>query len=92
MGFFPSTKLPPYLQAYHIAVSSEEAYLTRSTKQNKIKPIPARTKVFDNSFFPSILRDSKLNDKIRIIESINDLKYHFLTLLGLRNFVFGKSG
>ena len=39
------------LQTYHIAVS-EGAYLTRSTTQNKIKPIPARTKIFENSFFP----------------------------------------
>ena len=37
--------LPSYLQTYHNTVS-EGAYLTRSTAQNKIKPIPARTKVF----------------------------------------------
>ena len=39
-----------YLQTYHNAVS-EVAYLTRSRTQNKFKPIPARTKVFENSFF-----------------------------------------
>ena len=42
--------LPPYLQENHNAVS-EGAYLTHSTTQNKIKPILARTKVFENSFF-----------------------------------------
>ena len=31
--------LPSYLQTYHNAVSTG-AYLTRSTTQNKIKPIP----------------------------------------------------
>ena len=46
--------LPSYLQTYHNAVS-EGAYLTRSTTQNKIKPIPARTKVFENSFFRIVL-------------------------------------
>ena len=39
--------LPSCLQSYHNAVS-EGAYLTRSTTQNKIKPIPAKTKVFEN--------------------------------------------
>ena len=42
--------LPSYLQTYHKAVS-ERTYLTRSATQNKIKPIPARTKVTENSFF-----------------------------------------
>ena len=37
---------PPYLQTYHNAVS-EGAYLSRSTTHKKIKPIPARTKVFE---------------------------------------------
>ena len=56
--------LPSSLQTYHNAVS-EGAYLTRSTTQNKIKPIPARTKVFENSFFPYCIKEwSKLNDKI----------------------------
>ena len=45
-----------YLHTYHNAVS-EGAYLTRSTIQNKIKPIPARTKVFGNSFFHIVLRN-----------------------------------
>ena len=66
--------LPSYFQTYHNAVS-EEAYLTRSTTQNKIKPIPARTKMFENSFFPYCIKEwSKLNDKIRNIESINKFK------------------
>ena len=66
--------LPSYLQTYHNAVS-EGAYLTRSATQNKIEPIPARTKVFENSFFPYCIREwSKLSDKIRNIESINKFK------------------
>ena len=65
--------LPSYLQTYHNAVS-EGAYLTRSTTQNKIKPIPARTN--ENSFFPNCIKKwSKLNDKIRNIESINKFKH-----------------
>ena len=39
--------LPSCRQTYHNAVS-EGAYLTCSTMQNKIKPIPARNKVFEN--------------------------------------------
>ena len=39
--------LPSCLQTYHNAVS-EGAYLTCSTMQNKIKPIPAKNKVFEN--------------------------------------------
>ena len=48
--------LPSYLQTYHNVVS-EGAYLTGSTTQNKIKPIPARTKVFENSFFPHCIKE-----------------------------------
>ena len=61
--------LPSYLQTYHNAVS-EEAYLTRSPSHNKLKPIPARTKVFENSFFRYCITEwSKLNDKIRNIKN-----------------------
>ena len=57
-------------------------YLTRSTTQNKIKPIPARTKVFENSFFPYCIEEwSKLNDKIRNIESINKFKVTILNFI-----------
>ena len=49
--------LPSYLQSYHNAFS-EGAYLTRSTTQNKMKPIPAKTKVFENSFFPYCIIES----------------------------------
>ena len=73
--------LPSYLPTNHNAVS-EGAYLTRSTTQNKIKPISARTKVFENSFFPYCIKEwSKLNDKIRNIKSINKFKVtiiHFI--------------
>ena len=51
---------------------SEGAYLTHLTTQNKIKPIPARTKVLENSFFPYYIEEwSKHNDKIRNIKPIN---------------------
>ena len=73
--------LPCYLQTYHNAVS-ERAYLTRSTTQNKIKPIPARTKVFENSFFLYCINEwSKLHDKIRNIESINKFKVAILNFI-----------
>ena len=49
--------LSTYLQTYHNAIS-EGAHQTRSTMQNKIKPIPARTKVFENSFFYAVLRNA----------------------------------
>ena len=70
--------LPYYLQTCHSAVS-EGAYLTRSTTQNKIKLILARTKVFGNSFFPLCIKEwSKLNDKIRNTKSINKFKVTIL--------------
>ena len=73
--------LPSYLQTYHNAVS-EGAYLTCSTTQNKVKPIPARTKVFESSFFPYCIKEwSKLNDKIRNIESINKFKVTILNFI-----------
>ena len=77
--------LPSYLQTYH-NVFRERVYLTSSITQNKIKPINARTKVFENSFFPCCIKEwSKLNDKIRNIESINKSK---LTIL---NFIRSKA-
>ena len=62
--------LPFYLQTYHNHNAvSEGASITCSTTQNGIKPIPARTKVFENWFFPYSIKDwSKVNDKIRNIE------------------------
>ena len=39
--------LPSYLQTWHNNAVSEEAYLTR-LPTHKIKPIPARMKVFEN--------------------------------------------
>ena len=48
--------LPSYLQTYHNAVS-EGVYLTRSTTQKKFKPIPARTKVIENSVFPYCIKE-----------------------------------
>ena len=48
------TILPSRLHIYHNAVS-EGAYLTRSTTENKIRPIPAKTKDFEN--FRIVLRN-----------------------------------
>ena len=73
--------LPSYFQTYHNAVS-EGAYLTLSTTQNKIKPIHARIKVIENSFFPYCIKEwSNLNDKIRSIESINKFKVTILNFI-----------
>ena len=50
--------------------------------QNKIKPITARTKVFQNSFFPYCIKEwSKLDDKIRNIESTNKFKVTILNFI-----------
>ena len=47
-----------------------------------MKPIPARTKVSENSFFPYCIKEwSKLNDKIRNIESINKFKVAILNFI-----------
>ena len=60
-----------HLQTYHNAVS-DRAYQTRSTTQNKIKPIPSKTKVFENSFFLYCIKEwSKINNKIKDMKSIN---------------------
>ena len=48
--------LPPYLLTYRNG-ANQGAYLACSTTQNKIKPIPARTKVFKNSFFPHCIKN-----------------------------------
>ena len=73
--------LPSYLHTYHNA-NSEGAYLTRLTTQNKIKPILARTKVFENSFFRYCIKEwSKLNDKIRNINYSDELKVTILNFI-----------
>ena len=72
--------LPSYLQTYHNAIS-EGAYLTHS-QHNKIGSIPARTKVFESSFSPYCIKEwSKLNDKIRNIESINKFNVTILSFI-----------
>ena len=78
--FFKITQefLPSDLQTNLNAVSEGE-YLVRSTKQNKMKPIAARTKVFQSSFFPYFIEEiSKSNDKVRNIDSINKFKVTIL--------------
>ena len=73
--------LPSYLKIYHNAVS-EGAHIIRSTTQNKIKPIPATTKVFENSFFRYCIKEwSKLNGKIRNIKPINKFKVTILNFI-----------
>ena len=73
-----SALLKSYIQTYHNAVS-EGAYLTHSTAQDKVKPIPTRTKWFENSFFPYYIKEwSKHNDKIRNIKSITKFKVTIL--------------
>ena len=73
--------LPSYLQAYHNAFTGG-AYLTHSKAQNRIKPISARAKLFENSFFPYCIKKwGSLNDKIRNIESINEFKVAILNFI-----------
>ena len=73
--------LPSYLHTYHKTVS-EGVYLTRSTTQNKIKPILARIKLFENLFFLYCIKEwSKLNDKIRNIKPINKFKVTILNFI-----------
>ena len=57
--------VPSYLQTYHNVVS-EEAYLTRSTTQNKIEPNPARTKEFENSFCVCIALRNGVNSTTKL--------------------------
>ena len=54
VGSFYHTKL--YRDSYLNAVSGG-TYLTRLTTQNKIEPIPVRTKVSENSFFPYCIKE-----------------------------------
>ena len=57
--------------------------MNRSKTKNKIKPIPVRNKVFENSFsfFPYCLKEqSKLNEKAINIESINKFKVKILNV------------
>ena len=78
-GFFSSTKL--YRDSYHLTFI-QGAYLTRLTTQNRIKQIPARAKVFENSFSPYCIKEwSKLSDKIRNIKSINKFKVTILNFI-----------
>ena len=73
--------LPSYLQTYHKPVR-DGAYITLSTTQNKIKQIPARSKISENSFFPYCIKEwNKLNDKIRNIKSINKFKVTILNFI-----------
>ena len=44
--------LPSYLKDDLIPCNSLRTYLTRSSTQKRIKTFPARTKVFESSFFP----------------------------------------
>ena len=79
--FYKIITLPSYLQTYHKPVS-EGAYITRSTTQNKIKQIPARSEIFENSFFPYCIKEwNELNDKIRNIKSINKFKVTILNFI-----------
>ena len=81
--------LPSYLQTYQNAFS-ERTYIIRSTTQNEFKPISARTKLFENSFFPYCIKEwSQLNDKFRNIKSINKFKVTILNFIRLKgNSVF----
>ena len=73
--------LPSYFQTYYNAFS-EGAHLTCSITKNKFKPIPAETKIFENSFFPYYFKEwRKFNDKIRNMKSINKFKVIILNFI-----------
>ena len=66
--------LSSYLHTYHNAVS-EGAYLTHSTTQDKSKTILARTKIFENSFFPYCIKEwSNSTTKLEMLNQLINLK------------------
>ena len=67
--------LPPYLKDYLIPCDNLRTYLTRSSTQKRIKTLPARTKIFESSFFPHCDEAwGNLSEELRNINSINTFK------------------
>ena len=80
--------LPPsYLKNYLIPCDNLRIYLTRSSTQ---KTFPARTKIFESSFFPHCAEAwENLSEELRNINSINTFKASILNFITPReNSVF----
>ena len=67
--------LPSYLKNYLIPCDNLRTYLTRSSTQNRIKTFPARTKIFEPSFFPHCAEEwGNIIEELRNINSIDTFK------------------
>ena len=74
--------LPSYLKDYVIPCDNLRKYLTRSSAQKRKKTFPARTKIFESSFFPhSAEAWGNLSEELRNIDSINKLKTSILNFV-----------
>ena len=72
---------PSYLQKI-ICFRNMQQYQTRSKSTKIIEQIKARTKAFENSFFPCCIKEwLKLSDKIRTIESSKQFKRTILDFI-----------
>ena len=74
--------LPSYLKDYLIPCDNLRTYLTRSSTQKRIKTFPARTKIFESSFFPHCAEAwGNLSEELRNINSINTFKTSILNFV-----------
>ena len=74
--------LPSYLKDYLIPYDNLRTCLTQSSTQKKIKTFPARTKIFESSFFPHYAEAwGNLSKELRNINSINAFKTSILNFL-----------
>ena len=81
---------PFYLYDYLIPSDNLKTYLTQSSTQKRIKTFPARTKIFESSFFPHCAEAwGNLSEELRNINSINTFKTSILNFVRPReNSVF----
>ena len=81
---------PSYLYDYLIPSDNLKTYLTQSSTQKRIKTFPARTKIFESSFFPHCAEAwGNLSEELRNINSINTFKSSILNFVRPReNSVF----
>ena len=82
--------LPSFLKDYLIPSDNLRTYLTWSSTQKRIKTFPARTKIFESSFFPHCAEAwGNLSEELRNINSINTFKTSILNFVRPReNSVF----
>ena len=74
--------LPSYLKDYPVPCDNLRTYLTRSSTQKTIKTFPARTKTFEQSFFPHCAEAwGNLSEVLRNIDSINTFKSSILNFV-----------